>query len=225
MAAEAPAVLSLLEWLVEQSHAGLPELATLRGISTDTFAHLCDALARVLPAARRAALEHVRMHLHTAPEEDAPARGLHTLPLPMADVRIAVTELLLPPSTPPPLPTMTTTTTAQAPSTPSAGAGAATRQQHAQRATTPPHARGVLSMVTVSPPTALLRSPAVTGLTKTYSANDFRALRQTPSSRQNTSRLPSTHVDVRSLSSRSFRSLVINRLIFVFDLFRSFSRR
>ncbi len=216
MATEAPAVLSLLEWLVEQSHAGLPALATLRGISTDTFAHLCDALARVLPAARRAALEHVRMHLHTAPEEDAPARGLHTLPLPMADLRIAVAELLHPPLTPPPL-TMTTTRTAQAPSTPSAGAGAATRQQHAPRATTPPHARGVLSMVTVSPPTALLRSPAVTGLTKTYTANDFRALRQTPSSRQNTSRLPSTHVDVRS-SPLSFRSFVINRLIFVFDL-------
>jgi hypothetical protein len=43
----------------------------------------------------------------------------------------------------------------------------------------------------------LLRSPAVTGLTKTYTANDFRVLRQTPSARQNTSRLPSTHVDVR----------------------------
>jgi len=72
-----------------------------------------------------------------------------------------------------------------------------------QRPTTPPHARGVLGMVTVSPPTALFRSPAVTGLTKTYAANDFRALRQTPSARQNTSRLPSTHVDVR-LSILSF---------------------
>jgi hypothetical protein len=96
MATEAPAVLSLLEWLVEQSHAGLPQLATLHGISTDTFAQLCDALARALPAARRAALEHVRMHLQTAPEEDAVLRGLETLPLPMADVRIALGELLLP---------------------------------------------------------------------------------------------------------------------------------
>jgi len=191
-AAEAPAILSLLEWLVEQSHAGLPQLATLRGISTDTFANLCDALAHALPAARRTALENVRMHLQTSPEEDAPPRTLHTLPLPMADVRIAVAELLRLHSTPTPPPTTTTTATAttQVPGTPSGAA-----RQH--RATTPPHARGVLNMVTVSPPTALLRSPAVTGLTKTYSANDFRALRQTPSARQNTSRLPSTHVDVR----------------------------
>ena len=189
---EAPAILSLLEWLVEQSHAGLPQLANLRGISTDTFAQLCDALARALPAARRTALEHVRLHLHTAHEEDPALRGLHTLPLPMADVRIALGELLRPGS--------------EAASAASAAAGIAGTgegeggRQLPNRAITPPHARGVLSMVTVSPPTALLRSPAVTGLTKTYTANDFRALRQTPSARQNTSRLPSTHVDVGMLS-------------------------
>ena len=45
----------------------------------------------------------------------------------------------------------------------------------------------------ISPPTALLRSPAATGLTKTYANNDFRSLRQVPSARLNTSRLPSTH--------------------------------
>ena len=181
---EAPAVLSLLEWLVEQSHAGLPQLATLRGISTDTFAQLCDALARALPSARRTSLEHVRLHLHTAHEEDAALRSLHTLPLPVADVRIALRELLRPGS----------------PAANTASAIVSTEgdggRQLPNRAVTPPHARGVLSMVTVSPPTALLRSPAVTGLTKTYNANDFRALRQTPSARQNTSRLPSTHVDV-----------------------------
>jgi hypothetical protein len=58
----------------------------------------------------------------------------------------------------------------------------------------------VLNIVTISPPTALLRSPAATGLTKTYLNNDFRQLRQLPSARQNTSRLPSLHVDVRSPS-------------------------
>ncbi|KAF8897862.1 hypothetical protein BD779DRAFT_1667776 [Infundibulicybe gibba] len=47
--------------------------------------------------------------------------------------------------------------------------------------------------VVISPPTALLRSPAATGLTKTYANNDFRELRQIPSARQNTSRLPSMH--------------------------------
>jgi len=49
--------------------------------------------------------------------------------------------------------------------------------------------------VVISPPTAILRSPAATGLTKTYVNNDFRQLRQVPSTRLNTSRLPSTHVD------------------------------
>lgn len=47
--------------------------------------------------------------------------------------------------------------------------------------------------VVISPPTALLRSPAATGLTKTYANNDFRQLRQATSTRLNTSRLPSTH--------------------------------
>jgi hypothetical protein len=54
----------------------------------------------------------------------------------------------------------------------------------------------VLGLVPISSPTALLRSPAATGLTKTYLNNDFRQLRQLPSARQNTSRLPSMHVDV-----------------------------
>ncbi|KAJ6616217.1 hypothetical protein B0H10DRAFT_2219617 [Mycena sp. CBHHK59/15] len=48
----------------------------------------------------------------------------------------------------------------------------------------------------VTSPTCLLRSPAATGLTKTYANNDFRLLRQAPSTRLNTSRLPSMHVDV-----------------------------
>jgi len=49
--------------------------------------------------------------------------------------------------------------------------------------------------IVISPPTAILRSPAATGLTKTYAKNDFRQLRLTTSTRLNTSRLPSTHVD------------------------------
>ncbi|KAH9983532.1 hypothetical protein BJV74DRAFT_614460 [Russula compacta] len=201
MGTEAPAVLSLLEWLVEQSHAGLPQLATLRGISTDTFAQLCDALARALPpttttaaAPCRASLEHVRMHLHTAPEEDAAPRDLNTLPLAMADVRVAPGELLRPFHALQQPYQQQQEQQQQAPGSPPAVVGTRQQQQQ-QRPTTPPHAMRVLNMVTVSPPTALLRSPAVTGLTKTYAANDFRALRQTPSARQNTSRLPSTHVD------------------------------
>jgi len=62
---------------------------------------------------------------------------------------------------------------------------------------------GVLGLVTLSPPIALLRSPTTTGLTKTYINNDFRQLRQQPSARQNTSRLPSMHVDDFELNSSS----------------------
>ncbi|OCH95901.1 hypothetical protein OBBRIDRAFT_822543 [Obba rivulosa] len=62
---------------------------------------------------------------------------------------------------------------------------------------TPPRAalhQDALNLVTFSPP-AVFRSPATTGLTKTYLNNDFRQLRQAASARQNTSRLPSMHVD------------------------------
>ncbi|PPR02660.1 hypothetical protein CVT24_002143 [Panaeolus cyanescens] len=47
--------------------------------------------------------------------------------------------------------------------------------------------------VVISPPTSILRSPAATGLTKTYLNDEFRQLRQSAVSRLNTSRLPSTH--------------------------------
>lgn len=53
----------------------------------------------------------------------------------------------------------------------------------------------VIGMANISPST-ILRSPLVTGLTKTYLKNDFRQLRQSNQARQNTSRLPSMHVDV-----------------------------
>ncbi|KAJ7693853.1 hypothetical protein B0H17DRAFT_1058481 [Mycena rosella] len=55
----------------------------------------------------------------------------------------------------------------------------------------------------ITSPTGLLRSPAATGLTKTYANNDFRLLRQAPSARLNTSRLPSMHVDDFELASAS----------------------
>ncbi|KAF8267433.1 hypothetical protein EI94DRAFT_1801673 [Lactarius quietus] len=181
MTAEAPGVLALLEWLVEQSHAGLPQLAALHGISTDTFAQLCDELVSALPAPRREALEHVRMHLQTPHAEDAVPRPLVDLPAPGTPVRLALDALFR--------------SQVQMQQQDEMQDVDLMDTQPPQRATTPVHARGVLNMVTVSPPTALLRSPAVTGLTRTYTANDFRALRQTPSARQNTSRLPSTHVD------------------------------
>lgn len=61
------------------------------------------------------------------------------------------------------------------------------------------HSAEMLGFMTVSPPNALLRSPEIKGLTKSYANNDFRQMRQLTSARQNTSRLPSMHVDVRAL--------------------------
>jgi hypothetical protein len=168
-ASEAEAMWSILDWLVQKSHAGLPQLSTLHGISQDTMASLLDRAGSVLPSSRVAGLETVRVSL-TTPDEDASV-------LPSTQVspeaRFSIEDF------------------------DNALRGHATIPGTPKR-TTPPHAQGMLGLVTISPPTALLRSPAVTGLTKTYNANDFRTLRQTPSARQNTSRLPSMHVDVSS---------------------------
>ena len=65
----------------------------------------------------------------------------------------------------------------------------------------------VIGMANISPST-ILRSPLVTGLTKTYLKDDFRRLRQTNQTRQNTSRLPSMHVDVGLF--HSFRDAIFN---------------
>ncbi|PFH51340.1 hypothetical protein AMATHDRAFT_142962 [Amanita thiersii Skay4041] len=79
-----------------------------------------------------------------------------------------------------------------------------------EKGTTPSTPKGSktpdLLGVVISPPAALFRSPAATGLTKTYMNNDFRQLRQVPSSRLNTSRLPSMHGE----SFISWLPLVLN---------------
>ncbi|KAI6034597.1 hypothetical protein BKA83DRAFT_4192223 [Pisolithus microcarpus] len=81
-------------------------------------------------------------------------------------------------------------------------------------------AQDVLGLVALSPPTALLRSPAISGLTKMYMKNDFRELRQTPSARQNTSRLPSMHVDEFEFSTLSpiVEPSIINHPVETFPL-------
>ena len=57
---------------------------------------LCDTLADALPATSRMTLEHVQMHLHMAPEDDAVLHGLTTLQQPTVDVHITLGELLCP---------------------------------------------------------------------------------------------------------------------------------
>ena len=93
----------------------------------------------------------------------------------------------------------TTAAFEQVPSTP-------TRKSPAQSAE-------MLGMITVSPPNALLRSPEVKGLTKVYLKNDFRDLRQASAARQNTSRMPSRHVDVSAWPIRTQIRIVDSNLI------------
>lgn len=55
-------------------------------------------------------------------------------------------------------------------------------------------AAALLESAEISPPVALLRSPQVYGLTKTYLRNEFCQPRVAPARRINTSRLPGLHV-------------------------------
>lgn len=178
---EAEIVLSILQWLVQQSHAGLPQLTTLSKISSDTLTRLFTSLEAVLLTPTHAeALDMLRQSLNASiTPDDPPIQPLHILSgssSPNLHISLHALDTVIRstfpiPSTPPP-----------------------------KRTTPPQYSQNMLGLVMVSPPTALLRSPAVTGLTKTYGGNDFRQLRAVPSARLNTSRLPSTHVDVRSPS-------------------------
>ncbi|CAA7258559.1 unnamed protein product [Cyclocybe aegerita] len=142
------------------------KLKTLVGIAPEGLDYLCTTLSAILPPPRAEVVSSIRARLST--DED---------------------ELLLPPTIELPDPNafalplsalenLLERKKLKEPSTPTKG-------------TKTPDILGVV----ISPPTALLRSPAATGLTKTYANNDFRQLRQMPSTRLNTSRLPSTHVD------------------------------
>ncbi|KAL4063900.1 hypothetical protein J3A83DRAFT_4286109, partial [Scleroderma citrinum] len=72
-------------------------------------------------------------------------------------------------------------------------------------------AQDVLGLFSLSPLTSLFGSSAVSGLAKTYTNNDIKGLCQSPSARQNTSGLPSMHVNVGvSYRSGISRSLTAN---------------
>ena len=139
------------------------KLATLAGLSTNRFNYLCKNLASALPVARQSTLDTVKSKL-IIDEDEIFSSAATGLPDTLT-VPLQVIENLLASSPP-----------TEPPSTPKAG-------------TKTPDILGVV----ISPPSAVLRSPAATGLTKTYLNNDFRQLRQVPSTRMNTSRLPSTH--------------------------------
>ncbi|KAH8094936.1 hypothetical protein BXZ70DRAFT_896180 [Cristinia sonorae] len=161
----------LLTWFVTTTLQHKDSTPMLRGITTEGFTDVCDTIQDKLDTITRADLDASRASIILIDEIDPTYRPL-VLPE-TVELTLQKLENLLSP-------------------------------RDISAPATPPHKalnQDVLSLVTISPPTALIRSPtaATTGLTKTYSKNDFRQLRQTPSARQNTSRLPSMHVDVGSL--------------------------
>ena len=162
-------VVRALDWLCDK----LPGPSDLPGLSWDKWDKLCDVFQNGVLPDMYPALKSIKGKLTPLPDSSIP-----TTLIPDARVRPlvlsihALGEVLQPP--------------APAPCTP-------TRKF---RSLPPGRDQDVLGLVALSPPTALLRSPAISGLSKTYTKNDFRELRQTPSARQNTSRMPSLHVDV-----------------------------
>ncbi|KAJ3800389.1 hypothetical protein GGU11DRAFT_412344 [Lentinula aff. detonsa] len=140
------------------------KLTVLYGIKSDTLAKLYDIISASLPKDRLDTLNKLRTTL-TVDEDETFIPENMIIP---DTLRLSLQELqdILSPS---PFQSIVP------PSTPS-------------RTSVP----DVLGLV-ISPPAAMLRSPAATRLTKTYLNNDFRELRQAAVARQNTSRLPSMH--------------------------------
>ncbi|EAU84430.1 hypothetical protein CC1G_01426 [Coprinopsis cinerea okayama7 len=156
-------LMSLLEWCMGQENKSF---STLKGLKTDDFSALCDFLS-LLELNKDTAISDIQARI-TIDEDEVFAPPI--VELQSEDVRLSLNALqdVFNPNS--------TNVEENTPSTPRAGNK------------TP----DILGTV-ISPPTALLRSPAATGLTKTYANNDFRQLRQVPSARLNTSRLPSMH--------------------------------
>ncbi|RDB19789.1 hypothetical protein Hypma_012890 [Hypsizygus marmoreus] len=160
---DTPTAESLLSMLEWLPNQDNPKLTTLGGITPDAFSSLIASLLSSLPESKHAAITSLRTSL-TVDEDVYFPPSTTVLP----------TSLILPVHTIEDILRHDIPT----PATPPKG-------------TKTPDILGVV----ISPPTALLRSQAttITGLTKMYTNNDFRELRQAPSARQNTSRLPSMH--------------------------------
>lgn len=162
-------VVRALYWLCDK----LPGPSDLPGLSWDKWDKLCEVFQNGVLPDMYPALKAIKGKLTPLPDSSIPTTLVPDARMrPLAMSIQALGEVLRPP--------------APVPSTP-------TRKI---RSLPPGRDRDVLGLVALSPPTALLRSPAISGLSKTYTRNDFRELRQTPSARQNTSRMPSLHVDV-----------------------------
>ncbi|KAJ3572264.1 hypothetical protein NP233_g3207 [Leucocoprinus birnbaumii] len=189
------------------------KMKVLRGVTRDAFTTLCDSLVITIPEMERV-VHDVRTTVGFDEDEDFVA-----IPVELPDTLVlslsSISSLLLNPhpsthSAPSLHPSTSTTTSSSSHNRTgslstlqfSGGYPIGTNTSSGSlegggRPSTPKGGQktpDILGTI-ISPPTALLRSPAATGLTKTYVNNDFRSLRQVPSARLNTSRLPSTHVD------------------------------
>ena len=172
-------ILAILEWLTKEGFDDENRATLLYGLTQEAFSQLCNAMESSLlldPAhehqSKRLASIRDKITVKDSPEEADNVPPFVELPETLQMSLRDVEDLL---------------------ERRSHGA----EQESEAKDTTPSTPKGVktpdLLGVVISPPTAILRSPAATGLTKTYVANDFRQLRQVPSSRLNTSRLPSMH--------------------------------
>ncbi|KAF8559444.1 hypothetical protein OG21DRAFT_1503348 [Imleria badia] len=161
-------VVRALDWLCDK----LPGPSDLPGLSWDKWDKLCEVFQNGVLPDMYPALKGIKGKLTPLPDSSLPTTLIpDARERPLALSIHALEEVLQPP--------------APVPSTPMRKRGSLPQGRD----------RDVLGLVALSPPTALLRSPAISGLSKTYTKNDFRELRQTPSARQNTSRMPSLHVD------------------------------
>jgi len=165
----AEVLVQILEWLTSQGD-NIPKSTTLAGISSSSFSHLCTSMQEIVPPERHISLWDVQNKFNFDEDELFTPSTIELDDL----AQSSFSGMNLPPQT---ILDLFSSNPSQgvAPSTP--------------KGTKTPDIFGVV----ISPPTAILRSPAATGLTKTYVNNDFRQLRQVPSTRLNTSRLPSTH--------------------------------
>ena len=176
----AETLVQILEWLTSQGDDTIPKSSTLVGISSSSFSHLCTSVEEIVSPERHISLWDVQTKISFDDDElfSPPNINLDDhLPISSSSsstsTSTSTTGMDLPLHTI--LDLFLSEPSKEVPSTP--------------KGTKTPDIFGVV----ISPPNAILRSPAATGLTKTYVNNDFRQLRQVPSTRLNTSRLPSTH--------------------------------
>ena len=167
----AEVLVQILEWLTSQGDS-IPKSTTLVGIVSSSFSRLCTSIEEIVPPERHMSLWDVQTKFSFDDDElfssssielDDPSQSSPSSFLGMDLPLHTILDLL------------SANPSQEIPSTP--------------KGTKTPDIFGVI----ISPPTAILRSPAATGLTKTYINNDFRQLRHVPSTRLNTSRLPSMH--------------------------------